>query len=290
LCLSSCKNNEISDTYINNIHPIFDVLHDNSTLKFIAVGDTGTADEQQARVAQAMAQKCASAGCDFVILLGDNFYPSGVNDVDDPLFQSAFEVPYVNLPVPFYPILGNHDARGNTQAQIDYSAKSAKWVMPGSYYGHRHSNTKPLITFIAADSNNFDSAQAQWVKDVLAQDESPWRLLYLHHPLFSNGWHGEDDAGIVDQMIPLICGKIDFVLGGHDHTKEHLIGTHNGCSIHQIVLGTGGRDLYDINPDERTLFGISSHGFGWFQVTAHELYFEFINTDGLVEYSYTVSK
>ena len=36
--------------------------------------------------------------------------------------------------IDWYPILGNHEYRGNTQAVIDYSGISRRWVMPDRYY------------------------------------------------------------------------------------------------------------------------------------------------------------
>jgi hypothetical protein len=36
--------------------------------------------------------------------------------------------------IPWYPILGNHEYRGNTQAVLDYSQVSARWEMPARYY------------------------------------------------------------------------------------------------------------------------------------------------------------
>ena len=34
------------------------------------------------------------------------------------------------LMIPWYPILGNHEYRGNTQAVLDYSQVCARWEMP----------------------------------------------------------------------------------------------------------------------------------------------------------------
>ena len=47
-------------------------------LQLIAVGDTGTGNEDQFKVAEGMAKVCEKYGCDLVLMLGDNFYPNGV--------------------------------------------------------------------------------------------------------------------------------------------------------------------------------------------------------------------
>ncbi len=60
-----------------------------------------------------MAKKCATDGCDFVQLLGDNIYDSGVGSTSDALWQSNFELPYAELDLPFWVVLGNHDYGGD---------------------------------------------------------------------------------------------------------------------------------------------------------------------------------
>jgi acid phosphatase len=71
-----------------------------------------------------------------VLALGDNFYQSGVASVDDPLWKSVYEDVYTHpaLNVPWHVALGNHDYRGNPQAQVDYTARHTRWSMPARYY------------------------------------------------------------------------------------------------------------------------------------------------------------
>ena len=56
-------------------------------LKLIALGDTGTGNNDQLEVSQGMAKVCEESGCDLVLLLGDNFYPSGVVSEDGIQFK-----------------------------------------------------------------------------------------------------------------------------------------------------------------------------------------------------------
>ena len=113
---------------------------ESGTVRFVAFGDTGEGSEAQHMVANAAELVCARQGCDFAMLLGDNFYDVGVTAVDDPQFASKFEEVYDGLDMPFYVILGNHDYgslasdwdRG--QYQIDYGLVNPKWVMPHFWY------------------------------------------------------------------------------------------------------------------------------------------------------------
>ena len=69
---------------------------------FLFFGDAGTGSKEQFQAAASMEDYCKNSKCDFVALLGDNFYPSGVTSINDPLWNSAFESPYANLSLIFY--------------------------------------------------------------------------------------------------------------------------------------------------------------------------------------------
>ena len=67
-------------------------------LRFMVIGDWGgqptypyTTDAEK-EVAAQMGKTAAAIGSQFTVALGDNFYDSGVKDVDDPRFQETFEV------------------------------------------------------------------------------------------------------------------------------------------------------------------------------------------------------
>lgn len=114
-----------------------------SKLTFVVVGDWGGASDEEPTTA---AQIAASAGMSSVandleaagvLLLGDNFYTAGVQSVNSTRFNITFEQVYPPAyfkQLPFYVIAGNHDHRGNVEAQIDYHGKSPRWHFPELYY------------------------------------------------------------------------------------------------------------------------------------------------------------
>jgi tartrate-resistant acid phosphatase type 5 len=259
-------------------------------VQFIAFGDGGAGTPDQVAVAKAMQAKCSAEPCQFGLLLGDNFYPNGVKDVNDPLFQDYFEKIYKAVSFPFYPVVGNHDEKGSIQAQLDYTGKSKKWFFPSRYYSHAYPEDGSLVEFFAIDSSNFDKVQASWLEKSLAMSKARWKILYDHFPFYSNGKHGDNSGNIATLVAPLVCGKIDLVLSGHDHDKEHLLGQTGSCKFQQLIVGTGGKSLYEVHPDKRTLFSASSYGFAWFSVEANKMKFEIMDTTGKVEYSYTMKK
>ena len=94
------------------------------------VSGCGYNKEQQADGLQ-MGIYAAKNGVDHVMLLGDNFYGSGIHGTDESCrFKKTFEDIYNASSlenVPFYAIAGNHDHGGNVSAQIAYSGVQSRW-------------------------------------------------------------------------------------------------------------------------------------------------------------------
>src|SRR5437870_4198863 len=61
-------------------------------VRFIAIGDAGKGNADQRKVAIAMRDVCAAKGCDFVLMLGDNIYDTGVDSTTDSDWQLKFEM------------------------------------------------------------------------------------------------------------------------------------------------------------------------------------------------------
>ena len=241
LFLSGCS---LVDKY-NNIKPN-DVSTEGKTpgiIKFIALGDAGKGNDAQHKVADAMQKKCAQDGCDFVLMLGDNIYSSGVESIDDALFKTNFEKPYQHLDLPFHLVLGNHDYGSNgvgmeikkSMHQIKYTKHLNKWNMPRHYYQFKKGNTM----FFALDTNAqlyaLDADQRKDLPQWIANANTQWKIAFGHHPYLSNGQHG--NAGEYDLLpgIPIAngenikrfaedtwCGNVDVYLSGHDHNLQWL--------------------------------------------------------------------
>ena len=105
-------------------------------VRFIAMGDGGEGNTNQYQNAAAIKTLCESKGCEFVLYLGDNFYNDGVESVDDEQFQTKFELPYAELDLPFYVVLGNHDYGSwsiweyKAAYEVEYTDHSDKWFLP----------------------------------------------------------------------------------------------------------------------------------------------------------------
>jgi acid phosphatase len=262
----------------------------NNRLGVIFMGDTGSINSDRDKVAAAIEKFCTTEDCNIGLLLGDNFYETGVSSINDPQFKTKFEDPYKNLPFKFYPALGNHDEFGNWQAQIDYASKH--WQMGGRFY----TLDSELVRFFVLDSNLYrlhdtpqDSliqrSQQNWLSTELQNTKAIWKIVYGHHPVYSSGMHGDEHKLVLYVEPLLIKNKVDFYLSGHDHDKE-LIEKNN---ISYIVLGTGSR-LRPIKKGKDSLFAKSSFGFGHLLLTPDAAVLKIVDENGAVEFEKVYTK
>ena len=242
---------------------------------FVFFGDGGTGRPAQARVAQAVGAFYASARCDFLVLLGDNVMPDGVSGVDDPQWRTKVEDPYGPLGLPIRPVLGNHDHRGDPEAEIAYSERSGLWDMPAAYYTF----TVGPVAFFALDTDVMDAAQRRWLAEGLRRATAPWIVVYGHHPLRSGGAHGPA-RGAMRRVRCLVERRADFYLGGHDHGQEVIRGRAT-----QVVMGSGGSPPRAIEPGPDTLYAASRWGFGHLQLDADRAVLTVVGDDGEVGFA-----
>lgn len=272
---------------------------------FIAVGDTGRANPEQIKVAAAMKSWCSAHLCDFVVMLGDNFYPSGVASTSDSQWQSAFETIYQGLDMPFYAVLGNHDYGNNglgtdfarAQYQVAYTQISSKWKMPENRY---HFTYGGLVELFAADTNLSMFAKDEEVRNDFkgwtAASTAPWKIAMGHHPYLSNGPHGNAGtyegiptlgAGVKSFLDGFVCGKVDVYLAGHDHNRQWLSPTCNGT---ELVVSGAGSAAVPVTERNAAYFSKGTLGFVYFLAEPETLTGTFVDEEGAAEFTRTLSK
>ncbi len=78
--------------------------------------------------------------------------------------------------------------------------------------------SKDLDIFVLSTQNSNLKAQAAWLDRALAKSTARWRILSMHHPIFSSG-RNRDSADRRKVLLPIIKKyNVDLVLQGHDHT------------------------------------------------------------------------
>jgi tartrate-resistant acid phosphatase type 5 len=275
--------------------PLPDSLLSASSLIFYSLGDQGSGSDAQKQVADAMERESQRSGKPhFVLLLGDNFYPGGVFSVEDPQWNDKFEKIYRgrNLrKTPFFAVLGNHDHRHNTGAQVTYSREnlgSGRWRMPDRYYrlDLGRSGERPLMRLVGLDTTDTGrfNKQADFLRNsFISTDKEPlWKISAGHHPLFSAGSH-RLMAEMHTHLLPAMNeAGVHLYLAGHDHNLQ-LISYPNRPI--QIVSGGGGKSLYPIKRvDWGVRFAESKYGFVRVALTSQEMKMTFFDRKGRVLY------
>lgn len=163
------------------------------SLRLLAVGRQGYGNLRTLRIALSMERAARSSPTHGVLYLGDNFYPKGVQSVTDPQWQYKFERLYSGphlLGMPFFAVVGNHDAEGVIAAQLEYARRrcgTARWRMegPGHVRDFGKAANGPLVRAVFLDSVALHRDPAPQL-DILHQafDEScpaVWRMVVSHY-------------------------------------------------------------------------------------------------------------
>ena len=196
-------------------------------LRFAVLGDAGTGGRPQFEIAQQMAAARAAFPFEFVLLLGDNMY--GRQDPAD--FADKFERPYAPLlgaGVRFFATLGNHDKPDNR-------------LYPGfNMKGERYYTfVRDEARFVVLDTNQLDPKQLAWADDALARAPERWKVVYFHHPLYSNGGRHGSNVELRVVLEPLLVKHgVNVVFSGHEHIYERLAPQKG---ITYFVAGSGGQ-------------------------------------------------
>ena len=240
-------------------------------LSLMAIGDWGGQDDMEptnaAEIAAAagMSAKAKELGAKGVLLLGDNFYLHGVDTSSSTRFNQTFESVYradmfENGKTPFFVVAGNHDHRGNVQAQIDYTANSSRWRFPSLYYSLpfrfvSSSGVERAVEILMIDTvtlaglsdddcpgcelpgpPSVEAAEAQWawLEERLNASNADFLWVGGHYPIYSAGQDGTTPL-LVKRLLPLLSRHGAHYIGGHDHMFEHIVAE----GVNMFVTGPG---------------------------------------------------
>ena len=215
-------------------------------VRFVAVGDTGKGNAGQRLVGASIGALCAASGCDFVVLLGDNFYPNGVGSTTDPQWKTAFIDPYAPVERALLRRAGQPRLRRRRRRHRPAPRRQPGRLLRGQPQVAHARPPLPVAArqtseFFVADTNrsmfNVDEAVRTDFDTWLPASSAKWKIVFAHHPYKSNGEHG--NAGTYDGLpfVPIangagvktfheerVCGRADVLMTGHDHSIQWLRG------------------------------------------------------------------
>lgn len=295
------------ETAVTHHHDNADLL-----AAFLVIGDWGRRGEfNQSKVSKAMSAKADQLHPQFIISTGDNFYPHGLNSTSDKEFDYSFRQVYnwTGLQVPWYSVLGNHDYGDGAddyaeclgmdggcprsplyQLDIQLMQRDRRWHCSRLYSLNLADgeadlffmDTSPFITeYHSQPWAKLDGgiAQQSWesqlreLEGMLARSAATWKMLVAHHPVRSNGEHG-DTQELRTHLQPLLEKYgVRVAFHGHDHDLEHI---HvDGEAVHYMVSGAGSKTR-EMEGDKDALFQYASSGYMAVTLKREEMAVEFM--------------
>ena len=131
---------------------------------------------------------------------------------------------WLNAMIPVIAIPGNHEymkvdgVRKNLtdhwQSVFTFPENGPKGLEETCY-----TLTYQNLRIIAMNTMTMHEEQAEWLDNVLANNESRWVVCTFHHPIYSTATKKDDNTQLRRLWKPIFDKhKVDLVLQGHDHT------------------------------------------------------------------------
>lgn len=271
------------------------------------LGRNGYYDQKP--IAELMGEMAEEVGPECVIAAGDVHHFEGVRSVDDPLWMTNYELIYSHpeLMIDWYPICGNHEYRGSTQAVLDYARVSRRWEMPARYYTKTFNeegttvrvvwlDTTPLIDKYRQESDKYPDAclqdidaQLQWLDGVLAAAKEDWVIVVGHHPIYAETPKDDIERLNMQQRVDPILRrhKVDMYVCGHIHNFQHV--RVKGSDIDYVTNSSGSLSR-KVNAIDGTVYCSPEPGFSIISATPRTLELRMIDKTGRVLHTVKRSK
>jgi len=146
------------------------------------------------------------------------------------------------------------------------------------YYAYGKGN----VRFIALDSNYMDPEQLDWLEKEIRDAASPWKIVYFHHPLYSDGQFHGPDIDLRTRIEPLLEKYgVNVVFSGHEHLYERIKPQHG---IYYFILGNAGELRYhNLKASSEMASGFDEDRcFMATEVAGDKLYFQTISRTGKI--------
>jgi 3',5'-cyclic AMP phosphodiesterase CpdA len=157
----------------------------------------------------------------------------------------------------------------------------------------------PIVTFLFIDTNSHrtqidpktgqpkpslshaeEAEQWKWIEKELSSKRAAWTIVVGHHPVYSNGQHG-DTKELVEKLAPMLAKhNVPLYLCGHDHDMQHL--ELEGVKTSFVVSGGGGAKVRELKTPDRKLglYGEGVNGFSHLQINAQRMVIRHMDPSG----------
>lgn len=278
---------------------------------FLLVSDLGrNGYYKQKPIAELMGNLASKVDIECVVAAGDTHHFNGVASIDDPLWMTNYELIYAHpeLMIDWFALNGNHEYRGNTQAVLDYSKKSRRWVMPARYYSQTFEageqeealllfiDTTPLIDKYRKKGDKYPDAgqqdkeaQLRWIEQTMSQSQARWKIVIGHHPLYAYTDKEDSERSDMRQALEALLERYgaDCYCCGHIHSFQHI--KPEGATVDYLVNSSGSL-ARPVKAIEGTQFCSPDEGFTLVNVADNQLTFYLINDKGEIIYQFSRQK
>ena len=221
----------------------FRTFGDSRKITFIAYGDTRSFP----KIHSAIAAQFGMFEPEFILHTGDLVE----NGKDYGRWSREFFQPLSNVidRIPILPVIGNHEEDATNYLQYFRLPNGRRWysfddgpvhVLSLDYHFEKSSRTNSKLNL------QFE-AQLAFASNDLRSARAPWKIVFLHYPVYNVGGHGM--AWGHEHYLPLFRdNKVDLVIAGHSHLYERFrpVAPHadkTEWAMTHITSGGGGAEL-----------------------------------------------
>jgi predicted phosphodiesterase len=241
------------------------------SLRMAILGDTGTGDRPQYEVGERLAEAHQAFPFEIALMVGDNLY--GRERPQD--YERKFERPYkplLDAGVKFYAVLGNHDDREQRNYKL--------FNMNGELY-YTFKAPSQNVRFYGLESSYMDRRQIAWLEQQLQSTNEDWKIVFMHHPIYSSGARHGSSLSLREVLEPLFLKyNVSVVIAGHEHFYERI---KPQKGIHYFTAGGSAKlregNIRDRSPLTEKGFD-SDRSFVIAEINGDEMHFQAVSRKG----------
>ena len=241
------------------------------SVRFIAYGDS----RSNPKVHRVVAGRFLEHEPEFVLHTGDlvlagKDYGQWLQQFFAPVSGVADEVPFLSTP-------GNHEE--------DLKNYLAYFPIQGTNRWYSFDAGPVHVLALDYHYDKDTDAQFKFAKKDLLESKAPWKVVFLHNPIFNFGHH--NSAWGHKNYLPLFHeAKVDLVFAGHSHMYERFrpIAPTNqpgAWAVTAVTTAGGGAELHIPYPHPAHAVAISTNHFTLVEATRDRLLARAIRMDGV---------